>query len=447
MRRIALTAWLGVLAALAPAFGQSPASLGKPVPAAQVARTIAPSPRVRAQADDTPTLGVPEPYPAGYQPAHYYYPSPSGYGAPAHFSPQAANPSSFYPTSYQPNIGSGSFTTQSWPYPGSPDGAGYQSPRGEAVRRTSFSSRSARSESRFTDSINDCASDCCNWMKGCFNGDKVCRFQSDHSMDSFISPVTNPFLFEDPRSLTEIRPIFIYQQIPSNNPVFNGGNAYFYGVQARLALTESWSITMNKLGGVTIDSDNPTIGDASGIAEFDIGPKYTFLRKCDTGTFAAAGAIFQIPIGPSKVYQDTGNLSLVPYVSLAQSFGRSSYGTFNFMDTLGYAFGFDGRSDYLYNSAHLDYDIANLHKFYALLELNWFYYSTSGEARAINQEGRDYANMGGTGVSGNNYLTIAPGFRYKFSEQVQFGLATEFALTNPRDLQDFRLLVDMIFRY
>ena len=35
-------------------------------------------------------------------------------------------------------------------------------------------------------------------------------FKSDHVFDGFISPVTNPFLFEDPRSLTEVRPIFMY---------------------------------------------------------------------------------------------------------------------------------------------------------------------------------------------------------------------------------------------
>ena len=45
---------------------------------------------------------------------------------------------------------------------------------------------------------------------GTRNGD---WFKSDHCLDSFISPVSNPFLFEDPRSLTEVRPIFIYQGV------------------------------------------------------------------------------------------------------------------------------------------------------------------------------------------------------------------------------------------
>ncbi len=49
--------------------------------------------------------------------------------------------------------------------------------------------------------------------------------------DSLISPVTNPFFFEDPRSLTEIDPLFIITKAPKAN---GGGNDEFYGVQARL---------------------------------------------------------------------------------------------------------------------------------------------------------------------------------------------------------------------
>ena len=38
-------------------------------------------------------------------------------------------------------------------------------------------------------------------------GGRACLVQSDHGFDNFISPVTNPSLFEDPRALTEVRPI------------------------------------------------------------------------------------------------------------------------------------------------------------------------------------------------------------------------------------------------
>src|SRR5262249_20128276 len=56
-------------------------------------------------------------------------------------------------------------------------------------------------------------------------------FVSDHAHDTLISPVTNPFLFEDPRALTEVKPIFIYQTAPSRNAAFGGGNSEFFGLQ------------------------------------------------------------------------------------------------------------------------------------------------------------------------------------------------------------------------
>ena len=58
--------------------------------------------------------------------------------------------------------------------------------------------------------------DRCKEFCGCGGGDRAsasgrCLFQSDHCFDYFASPVTNPFLFEDPRALTELKPLFIYQ--------------------------------------------------------------------------------------------------------------------------------------------------------------------------------------------------------------------------------------------
>ena len=54
-------------------------------------------------------------------------------------------------------------------------------------------------------------------------------FRSDRAFDCVVSPITNPFLFEDPRALTEIRPLFIYQKIPDSQPNFQGGDIWFLG--------------------------------------------------------------------------------------------------------------------------------------------------------------------------------------------------------------------------
>ena len=53
---------------------------------------------------------------------------------------------------------------------------------------------------------------------------------SDHCFDSFISPMTNPVFFEDPRQLTEVRGIFLNHKVPL---AAGGGDVQLYAAQAR----------------------------------------------------------------------------------------------------------------------------------------------------------------------------------------------------------------------
>jgi hypothetical protein len=289
-----------------------------------------------------------------------------------------------------------------------------------------------------------------DWFQGWGgNGPEGKCFESDHCFDYFASPVSNPFLFEDPRSLTEARPIFLFQTLRGSNAVYRGGNAEFYGSQFRLALTDQWSVVINKFGGVSVNPGGDSLlPAANGLAEFWIGPKWTFLRNTETGTVAAAGVTFAIPDGPTKVAQDTGTLSVIPYVTAAQNFGCTSYGSFNAMGTLGYSFRTDGdRSDYFFTSWHLDFDVGNQHRLYPLVELNWFHYSRAGGVRPFDFEGRDLFNFGSTQIHSVDDLSIATGVRYKFSECVQAGVGLEFPLTSSHDVSKFRLGFDLIFRY
>lgn len=296
-----------------------------------------------------------------------------------------------------------------------------------------------------------CGPDCGAGIIGC--GD-CCgprgMFQSDHCFDYFISPITNPFFFEDPRSLTEFRPIFIHQVTPDKNYAFKGGDIDFFGFQGRVALSERWSIVIPKMGWIWTNPKGgvPDFDSHVGITEFWIGPKFTFLRNENTGSVAAIGMNFQIPAGPGKVFQDTGNLSLTPYISYAQNFGKSSYGSWNFMNTTGVSVGVDNqRSDFFFSSFHLDFDVANLHKIYPLIELNWLSYVSAGKVRANDFEGGDLINFGSAGTAGSNSLTMAAGVRYKFCEAAQIGIAAEFPLVKQHQLNDFRLTVDFIWRY
>ena len=277
--------------------------------------------------------------------------------------------------------------------------------------------------------------------------------QSDHCFDGFISPITNPFLFEDPRALTEIRPIFIQQGAPSTNWAYNGGNLQFFGTQARVAVTERISFVINKFGGVWTEPKNPPpgsgIGDGSSFAEFWLGPKYTFLRDENSGTLGAVGWTFQIPAGGSSAFQNTGNISHTPYVSMAQNFWRTSYGSMNAMGTMGYTFDASNkRSDYFFLSTHIDYDILQAHSWYPVMEMHFFDYTEAGTTNNFAFEGRDLINFGSQAVSSRKYLTVAPGFRWVFwkgqNNASRPSLGVELPIVGTRDLLQYRINWDLI---
>lgn len=287
------------------------------------------------------------------------------------------------------------------------------------------------------------------WL-GCCDGQGRQLFQSDHCFDGFISPVTSPFLFEDPRSLTELRPIFIWQQTSTKAPFFRGGDIEHIDLQARVAITERLSLVMDGFGWTWIETHDPSdeFHSQSAFHGIHLGPKYTFLRNEQTGTLGALGLTFEVPANTNHGFDQSGSLRLRPYVTMGQNFGRSSYGSFNVLGTLGGDFATNGSgSDFVFAGLHLDFDVANAHKIYPLMELNWADYTSNGKAHQVNFEGRDLFNVGATQVSGQNELTLAFGARYKFSECIQTGIAAEFPLTGQHRLDDFRLTIDLIFRY
>jgi hypothetical protein len=280
-------------------------------------------------------------------------------------------------------------------------------------------------------------------------------FESDNRNDfkEFCSPVTSPFLSVDPRSLTEVKPLFIYQSIPGSNPLTHGGSVEFFGLTASLALSEKVSIVLNKFGGVAIQPDDKTfIKDQSAFSEIWIGPKFTFYRDELNKAVGAVGLMFQIPTGSDKTFQNTGDLTLVPYFSFAKGFGKlpMQLGNFNYMSTTGIAIATDSqRADYFYSNFHLDFDVLGQNRLYPLVELNWMRYFNKGNANPVPFEGGDLFNIGARDLNKKNIASLAFGARYKLGgcDNIQFGGAFEFPLSSYHNLNDFRVVFDVIFRY
>jgi len=104
----------------------------------------------------------------------------------------------------------------------------------------------------------------------------------------FVSPVSNPTNFEDPRATTEIRPIYAYHGI-SNDFVTGGGDAQVAAVQLRVALSDRWSLIATKDGYVWLSPDS-VVPHNNGWANLAAGVKYTFYRDPERRAMAAAAA-------------------------------------------------------------------------------------------------------------------------------------------------------------
>ena len=74
---------------------------------------------------------------------------------------------------------------------------------------------------------------------------------SPSALDNIAAPIIDPTVFEDPRSTSEIRPIYIYHKI-SDDFITGGGSATIYAVQARYAVDDRLSIIATKDGYIDL---------------------------------------------------------------------------------------------------------------------------------------------------------------------------------------------------
>lgn len=260
---------------------------------------------------------------------------------------------------------------------------------------------------------------------------------SDHCFDSFISPMTNPVFFEDPRQLTEVRGIFLQHKVPL---AAGGGDVQLYAAQARARITERLSIIATKDGYVV--SQNPVIAD--GWADVAAGLKYTLYSDAATQRLLSGGATFEIPAGSPRTRQGNGDGEF----HLFLSGGAEIFDYGHVISGSGFRLPSDSseESQMWYWSNHFDYQV--LQKWYLLTEYNWYHWMKSGNNTfAPGIEGGDLFNFGSTGVAGNDIVTGAFGAKYKPNRHVEVGVAWELPLTERRDVLENRLTVDAILRY
>lgn len=260
---------------------------------------------------------------------------------------------------------------------------------------------------------------------------------SDHQFDHFISPVTNPVYFEDPRTLTEARFIFMNQRIPEQ---FGGNAAQVYALQLRAALTENLSLIATKDGFIV--SQNPLLDD--GWADVALGLKWNVWKDPEAQRLISLGTTFKLPAGSHRSLQGTGDGEF----NLFASGGMEFLNHFHYLTTSGFRLPDNTNKEcqVWYWSNHLDWRIRET-GFYLFGESNWYHYMRSGQSFPVPVEGLDLINLGAVGMAGKDIVTGAVGVKYKPSGHVEIGLAWEAPMTVRHDLMTDRLTADLILRY
>lgn len=260
---------------------------------------------------------------------------------------------------------------------------------------------------------------------------------SDHCFDDFISPMTNPVFFEDPRTLTEARFIFMHHDVPA---VVGGGDIQLYGMQVRAALTEDLSLIASKDGYII--SDNPLMND--GWADVSVGLKYNVFKDPQAQQILSAGFMFELPIGSTRSLQGTGDGEF----NLFASAGTEFLETFHYLTSSGFRLPTNRaeESTVWYWSNHVDWQIEDT-GFYLFGETNWYHWMRSGRSFPLPVEGIDLINLGSIGVAGNDIVTGAVGVKYKPTGNLELGIAWEAPMTRRRDVMDDRFTFDCILRF
>jgi hypothetical protein len=300
----------------------------------------------------------------------------------------------------------------------------------------SLTSFGDETEAGFADDCDcGCNYDCCECSGGLLGGLIV---PSDRCFGDFISPMTNPVFFEDPRTLTEVRVIYLRHKVPL---AATGGDVNLIAAQLRAAVTDRLSIIATKDGYVM--STNPLIDD--GWADVAVGLKYNLFADYERQRLVSAGLTYELPVGSTQTQQGNGDGLFNLFLTAGTQLGNNNH----WVSAAGLLLPADRaeESSLAFWSNHFDHRIgcSNL---YILAEINWYHYMGSGRTFTLAPiEGGDLFNLGTVGVAGNDIVTGAFGLKYRPSHRVELGIAWENPITERRDVLDNRLTVDCILRY
>lgn len=260
-------------------------------------------------------------------------------------------------------------------------------------------------------------------------------------LSDMISPISNPVNFEDPRAITEIRPIFLYHKI-DNKFVTNGGQVMGGAVQARFALDDRFAIIATKDGFLHLQP-NAAVPDGDGFANVAAGVKYSFYRDAAAGQVATAGIRYEIPMGDKDVLQGQGDGIFNPFIS-----GAYAVGPVNFMAYTAFRFPVsNGDSSFYDADFHMSTPIDGW--LFPTFEVNVQHVLDAGNRLPIPDEGADFFNLGSSTSDGKTLVTGAVGVRARFCPDIDAGISYQFPMNSGEGtrIYDWRITTDLVYRF
>jgi len=283
----------------------------------------------------------------------------------------------------------------------------------------------------------------CGSRQPIFSQGKFLRlFQgTDDAFNGFVSPATNVLLFEDPRTLSEVRLHFVNQQLGSNAVTPAGGNAQLVAGQIRAAITDRLSFIAMSDGYLWI---NPKGGaNASGMNNWSAGLKYNIVRNPARQFVWSAAATVYIPVNKPDVFMfPTSQLHFFTTAGKKLEFmPLNSHiltgGGIRVPTAAGY-------NTMMWTSVQFDAEV--IHHIYGIFGFNSFYYLNNGSnLPGVGFGGADLFNLG-SAASGQTQAYLSVGTRYKPGRN-EYGVAFEFPVTSQQGIQQNRLYVDACLRF
>jgi hypothetical protein len=252
--------------------------------------------------------------------------------------------------------------------------------------------------------------------------------KSDRGFPGFIGFVSNPTRAFDPRSLTQIWPLFGSEWVEAFPPL-PSGDLQVYGPGLSVALTERLCVGLSN-GGYMVSHFAKTREGWANLAGFT---QYTLIRDVeDQFLLTASGAVSQ---GKGPAY-------LAPYLTAGKEFGK-----FHVLFTTGYNFALDDSTtrttDTYYASLHLDRCVFGW--LYPLVEFNGDWATNSFDRNLRERIG--FINFDRFDNAGS-YITVAPGVNaVLIRDRLEFGGIYETPIWSEHGLHFNTLLLKMVLRF